>query len=508
MKISTLLSRLPLIQTLTRDPVHAPMHRIEAGRTTPENSDIFVTSKQHRAMNSGDSALTVHSAMPSKAVHVSKIKLSAKNFLQESQRSTIRSNSSSSGDFLSGMQRRACAAFMPTNNRGYETPIEYGSVSGADVGTQETAEKFALAEDTGVFEHLCEMMLGKSVSPLLLVLPFAYASHHLNWSPVSVFWLNFFSMIPLASILGDFTEELALHTNQVIGGLINATFGNVVEVVVAIQALNANEIRVVQASMIGSIFSNLLLVLGCCFFFGGMYRNEQKFNATSASANISLLALSSLALVLPTPFAAYYDIEDEDVLIVSRVAAIFLIFMYIQLMIFQLKTHANIFQDDGDEEPKISFFVAAIGLLSMTLLVTIFSNYLVDSIDGFTQKSGISKTFVGLIILPVVGNAIEHITAVSVAIKDKMDLAMGIAIGSSVQIALFVVPIIVSYGWLVGKDMTLNFPHFELGLYILSILIVALCILDGSSNWLEGSLLITTYFMICVGFWFEKVQDF
>lgn len=281
-----------------------------------------------------------------------------------------------------------------------------------------------------------------------------------------------------------------------------------VEIVVAINALNANEIRVVQASMIGSIFSNLLLVLGCCFFFGGLNKLEQRFNATGASANISLLALSSLALILPTPFAHYYDIEDESVLSVSRIAALFLIFMYLQLLFFQLKTHAHIFIDDEEEETNISFFVALMGLLSMTLLVTIFSDYLVDSIDSFTQESGISKTFVGLIILPIVGNAIEHITAVTVAIKNKMDLAMGIAIGSSVQIALFVVPIIVLYGWAVDKDMTLNFPHFELALYILSIIIVALCVLDGASNWLEGSLLVTSYFMICVGFWFEKVEDF
>lgn len=308
--------------------------------------------------------------------------------------------------------------------------------------------------------------------------------------------------------MGDFTEELALHTNQVIGGLINATFGNIVEVVVAINALRADEIRVVQASMIGSIFSNLLLVLGCCFFFGGLGRKEQIFNATGASANISLLALSSIALVLPTPFAAYYDIEDSEVLSVSRTAAIFLMTMYVQLLIFQLKTHADLFEDDDEDEPELPFVVAIVGLAGMTGLITIFSTYLVDSIDGFTADSGVSKTFVGLIILPIVGNAVEHITAVTVAMKDKMDLAMGIAIGSSVQIALFVVPVIVSFGWIMDKDMTLNFPHFELSLYILSIVIVSLCVSDGSSNWLEGSLLITTYFMICVGFWYEKVQDF
>jgi Ca2+:H+ antiporter len=244
-------------------------------------------------------------------------------------------------------------------------------------------------------------------------------------------------MIPLAAILGDFTEEAALHTNDTIGGLLNATFGNAVEVVVAIQALLANEIRVVQASLIGSIFSNLLLVLGCCFFFGGLKHKEQTFNATAATANMGLLALSSIALVLPTPFAEYYQVQDEHVLIISRVAAVFLLFMYIQLLVFQLYTHAYIFEkpaseeddEDGEaeeeEKASIPMSVALLGLALTTLSVTVFSNFLVSSIDEYCEISGVSRTFVGLIILPIVGNAVEHITAVTVAMKNKMDLAMG-----------------------------------------------------------------------------------
>lgn len=289
---------------------------------------------------------------------------------------------------------------------------------------------------------LKEIILGKFVSVLLILAPFAAWAHYMNWGATYIFWLNFLVMIPLASILGDFTEEVALHTNQTVGGLVNATFGNAVEVVVAIQALLANEIRVVQASMIGSIFSNLLLVLGCCFFFGGLKYKEQSYNGTAATANLGLLSLSSIALVLPTPFAEYYNVQDEHVLIISRFAAVFLLFMYIQLLVFQLHTHAEIFDgeagndenedeskddksEEEEEEATIPMNVALIGLLLTTLTITIFSDFLVESIDEFCEESGVSRTFVGLIILPIVGNAVEHITAVTVAMKNKMDLSMG-----------------------------------------------------------------------------------
>lgn len=225
---------------------------------------------------------------------------------------------------------------------------------------------------------------------------------------------------------------------------------------------------------------------------------------------MGLLALSSIALVLPTPFAEYYDLHDEHVLIVSRIAAIFLSCMYVQLLVFQLHTHADLFQGEGDESElaTISFVVALLGLLITTFLVALFSNYLVDSIDGFTESSGFSRTFVGIIILPIVGNAVEHVTAVTVATKNKMDLAMGVAVGSCTQISLLVVPLTVLVGWATGQDMTLNFPHFEIILYVLSVLTVSIVLSNPRCNWLEGSLLITTYLMIATGFWFENVKDF
>jgi Ca2+:H+ antiporter len=223
-----------------------------------------------------------------------------------------------------------------------------------------------------------------------------------------------------------------------------------------------------------------------------------------------LLALSSIALVLPTPFAEYYDLHDTHVLIVSRVAAFFLIFMYAQLLFFQLYTHAHVFEGtSGDDElASLSLAASVTGLCLTTLLVAVFSEYLVGSIEGFTEASGISRTFVGIILLPIVGNAVEHVAAVSVSMKDKMDLAMGIAVGSCTQISLFVVPLTIISGWLMGRDMTLNFPHFEIVLYVLSVFTVSVVISTSKCNWLQGSLLVTTYCLIAVGFWFENVRNF
>lgn len=436
-----------------------------------------------------------------------------------------------------GTRERAHERISQSERLPLQTPEErqmmYGDTGGVNLDASfSDAVPSMIMEEGGVSmttkEALMDIVFGKFVSIFLFVIPLTLWANYNDWSPVWVFWLNFIVMVPLASILGDFTEELALHTNETIGGLINATFGNAVEVVVAIQALMANEIRVVQASMLGSIFSNLLLVLGCCFFFGGLYYKEQSFNSVAATSNMGLLALSSIALVLPTPFAEYYNVRDEHVLVISRVSAIFLISMYGQLLFFQLYTHAHIFEaavvikedkadgddeddegDEGEEEmASISMKVSIAGLCTATALVAFFSKFLVASIDGYCESSGVSRTFVGLIILPIVGNAVEHITAVTVAMKDKMDLSMGVAIGSCTQISLFVVPLTVLVGWAMDKPMTLNFPHFEIILYVLSVVTVSIVINYPKVNWLQGSLLITTYLLIAVGFWYEAVVDF
>lgn len=350
-----------------------------------------------------------------------------------------------------------------------------------------------------------EMVLGNYLNLLLLLAPFALWSYLAQWGDVWVFVFNFLVLIPLANMLGEATESLAFHTGETIGGLVNATFGNAVEVVVAVFALRKGEIAVVQSSLIGSVLSNLLLVLGCSFIAGGFVCKENHFNAVGASANSSLLMVASFGMLLPSYIYYFSDHESEtqrmeSTLALSHIAAIFLLFMYLQLLYFQLHTHLELFQVDESEEEVVDLSKRASGtlLLVATLLVAVFSEFLVSSIDGFGQQLRVSKSFIGIVLLPIVGNAVEHVTAVKVALNDKMELAMGVAVGSATQVSLFVVPVVVIAGWIMGQPMTLAFPQFEILVYLMAIIITYAIIADGKSNWLEGSMLLTTYALVAI----------
>ena len=252
--------------------------------------------------------------------------------------------------------------------------------------------------------------------------------------------------------------------------------------------------------MLGSILSNILLVLGTCFIAGGIRYHEQTFNTTVASTMSSLMAVASASLIIPaTLYAALNDSEKsttDNILILSHGSAIILLLLYIMYLFFQLKTHADLFDEEAPEEGEeetakiLSPWAAAVALVVVTVLVAVCAEYLVDSIDAIVETAHISKTFVGLILLPIVGNAAEHVTAVVVAYKNKMDLAIGVALGSSLQIALFVTPFLVVLGWIMDRDMTLHFETFETVAFFLSFLVVTLLIQDGKSNYLEGGLCI------------------
>lgn len=364
-------------------------------------------------------------------------------------------------------------------------------------------------------------LLSNYVNILLVFVPLGIIAGASSWNPTTVFILNFFAIIPLAAVLSFATEEISVKLGETLGGLLNATFGNAVELIVSIVALRNGEIRIVQSSMLGSILSNILLVLGCCFLAGGIHNTrtgtangiEQGFNSTVASTMSSLMAVASASLIIPATLYAVLskaesDSIEDNILILSHGTAMVLLILYIMYLVFQLRTHSDLFDvenqaadDSSDsEEPQMSPWAAAGVLIIVTIVVAVCAEYLVDSIDSMVQTAHISKTFVGLILLPIVGNAAEHVTAVVVALKDKMDLAMGVAIGSSLQIALLVTPFLVILGWIIGQPMTLHFETFETVIFFLSVLVVTYVIGDGKSNYLEGSMLIGLYIIIALAF--------
>jgi len=338
---------------------------------------------------------------------------------------------------------------------------------------------------------------------------------------IVVFIINFLAIIPLAAMLSFATEELAIYVGETLGGLLNASFGNAVELIVSIIALAKGKIVIVQTSLVGSMLSNLLLVLGMCFFFGGLKRTEQFFNVTVAQTAASLLALAIGSLIIPTAFRIFED-RQTGVAPLSRGTAVMLLVVYGCYLYFQLSTHATMYnepsqkvpkkqsgrkesgdvlrgiatmgagtaaaaggginqqhlvheEDDEEEVPQLSRLGALITLAGSTVLVAFCAEYMVSSIDDLTKGGRVTEEFVGLILLPIVGNAAEHATAVTVAIKDKMDLAIGVAVGSSLQIALLVFPLMVIIGWIgLGQpeDMTLNLDGFQVAVLFISIILV------------------------------------
>eukprot|EP00475_Leptophrys_vorax_P004355 TRINITY_DN1259_c0_g1_i1.p1 TRINITY_DN1259_c0_g1~~TRINITY_DN1259_c0_g1_i1.p1 ORF type:complete len:390 (+),score=133.17 TRINITY_DN1259_c0_g1_i1:47-1216(+) len=339
------------------------------------------------------------------------------------------------------------------------------------------------------------------VNVLLVFVPLGIASYYAGWSSSVIFVFNFLAIVPLAKLLGFATEEIACRTTQTVGGLLNATFGNAVELIVGIIALKENYVSVVQSSLLGSILSNLLLVLGMCFLFGGYYYKEQEFNVTAAQASSSMLAIAATALIIPAAFVQTSG--TSEVLAVSHGTAMILLVIYVLYLVFQLKTHSHLYVDEEEpEEPTLSVPVAILLLVTVTVFVSLCAEYLVDALDAVSTTWGLSTTFIGLVLLPIVGNAAEHVTAVSVAMKNKMNLAIGVAIGSSLQIALMVTPLLVVVGWIIDVEMTLYFSTFETVIMFVSVLVTNYLIQDGKSTWLEGAMLLATYMVVAIAIYY------
>ncbi|KAJ5102010.1 hypothetical protein NUU61_004232 [Penicillium alfredii] len=344
------------------------------------------------------------------------------------------------------------------------------------------------------------------------LLPFVFlgiVSGIQGWDESVVFLLNFLAILPLASLLSFATEELAKSVGQTIGGLINATFGNAVEMIVGVTAVTQGEIHIVQSSMVGSILSGNLLILGCCLFCGGYAKEAVTFNVDVSGILSSLMVVASASLIIPsvlfstTPGKS--SAVEDSVLSLSRAASGVLLIFYLVYLYFQFKSHSDLFADDDpegeDEELQLGPWSASIVLVLATLGVTVCSDHLVDSVGGFVEAWNVSRAFVGLIVVPIVGNAGEFNTTLNAAMKGNMDLAIGVVVGSTLQIALLVSPFLVICGLIIGQPMSLRYSPFETVVFFLSVIVMDCLIRGGRSNYYEGSLLIGTYLIIAIAFY-------
>jgi Ca2+:H+ antiporter len=358
----------------------------------------------------------------------------------------------------------------------------------------------------------------RPVHYLGVFIPVAIALELAHANPILIFSAAALGVIPCAAVMGEATEAIAAKTGPGIGGLLNVTFGNAPELIIAFFALIEGLQEVVKASIVGSIIGNVLLVMGAAFLVGGWTRDKQTFSQTAAHAQSAMLTLALAALVFPALFQLIHGgslpaVGEEhvdfgsDLEKLSFGVAIVLLLSYVAGLWFSLRTHRSVFNpfDDQAEEDVHHWPVrrAAIYLALAAVAVGVMSEILVGSISEASEDIGLSEFFVGVFVVAIVGNAAEHWVAVLVAAKDKMDLAVNIAIGSSAQIALFVAPVLVLLSFVVGPDpMALVFNGYELGALLFAVLIANLVTQDGESNWFEGVQLLALYAVLGLVFYF------
>ncbi len=339
-------------------------------------------------------------------------------------------------------------------------------------------------------------------------IPIALTLEFLHADPTAVFLTSALSIIPLAGLMGKATEHLTSHVGTGIGGLLNASLGNAAELIIALVALREGLHDVVKASITGSILGNILLVLGAAMAAGGFRYPQQRFNRTAAGMGASLLLLAAIGLIVPALFhftASAQGAKAEREL--SLVIAVILFIIYLFSLVFSLKTHRHLFSGDVDVmheagEKPWSRQRAIWVLAGVTIAVAVMSEVLVGAIEPAAKQLGLTQVFVGVILVALVGNAAEHSTAVLVAMKNKMDLALGIAVGSSLQIALFVAPVLVFASYLFGQPLDLIFTPFEVASVAIAVLAVGYVSSDGESNWMEGVMLLGVYLILAIAFYF------
>ena len=361
-----------------------------------------------------------------------------------------------------------------------------------------------------MWAELRKYLFSRYLNLLLVFVPGVFLMEYvLHMEAVWLFAASALAIIPLAGVLGDATEEVAGRMGPVAGGLLSGTLGNATELIIALIAVRAGELEVVKASITGSILGNLLLVFGLSVFLGGIGREKQIFQRTNAGVNTTMLFLAVCGLVMPAVYdlAEYGTLDHDDILVqqISLWTAAVLIITYLASFIFSFRTHKHLFHAESHGHGTMSRKTAFMLMGVSTVLIAVVSEVLVKQIEAATQALGMTKFFVGMIVVAVVGNAAEHSAAVFAARKDKMDLALTIAVGSSVQIALLVAPVLVFASFLLGHPMSLVFNGFEIVATILSVLIIAQVSSDGETNWFEGVQLVALYVMLAIVFYFVPV---
>ena len=352
---------------------------------------------------------------------------------------------------------------------------------------------------------------------LLIFVPIAMLMEWVFHSPpIWIFVISCLAVIPLAGMMGHATEEIAERVGEGVGGLLNATFGNAAELIIAIVALNAGLHDLVKASITGSIIGNILLVFGLSALVGGAKYETQSFNRTAASLGSTLLVLSAVGLVVP---AIFHMLVGTTAVTAERnlslEISIVLMVTYIASLFFTLRTHRHLYMGDAGETAREGAFEdhppigTAVGMLVLaTIGVALMAEFLVGAAQHTAETLGWSEVFVGVIVVAIIGNAAEHSTAIIMAAKNKMDAAINIAVGSSIQVALFVAPVLVFLSYLVGPGpMDLIFTPLEVLAVGASVGIMALCSNDGESHWMEGVQLLAVYVILGIAFYFLPVPE-
>ncbi|KAJ9698673.1 hypothetical protein PVL29_007640 [Vitis rotundifolia] len=362
--------------------------------------------------------------------------------------------------------------------------------------------------------NLQEVILGTKLCLLFPAIPLAVLAKCYHFGRPWIFALSLMGLTPLAERVSFLTEQIAYFTGPTVGGLLNATCGNATELIIALFALHQKKILVLKYSLLGSILSNLLLVLGTSLLCGGLanLKKEQLYDRKQADVNSLLLLLGLLCHVLPLMFKyAWTDTFTAiSTLQFSRASSILMLTTYVAYLIFQLKTHRQLFEsqeedEDGDDEKAlIGFWSAFSWLVGMTVIIALLSEYVVGTIEAASDSWGVSVSFISIILLPIVGNAAEHAGSIIFAFKNKLDISLGVALGSATQISMFVVPLCVIVAWIMGVAMDLDFSLLETGSLAFAIIITAFALQDGTSHYMKGVVLSLCYIVIAACFFVHK----